>query len=173
MQPPGEDQNRVIVRCWNCRARQFLRLDHRCAKCGIRIPSADRLKPAPVRSGPDGRDLAHQVGDRLRELRNWRGLSQRQMARSMNRPRQYVSRVERGASTPSIRLLELCAQALDVKAAEIVGAIATPAPAEADPFWPELRRLLLRVSAEDRKIIADAARDMARGQYPFDDWIAV
>jgi transcriptional regulator with XRE-family HTH domain len=56
----------------------------------------------------------------LRELREARGLSQEQLANACDRDRTYVSLLERGRYSPSIRTLFQLAQALEVNASEII-----------------------------------------------------
>jgi transcriptional regulator with XRE-family HTH domain len=51
---------------------------------------------------------------RLRRLRRQRGLTQAALARKINGHVMTISRLERGANAPSIRLLQRLAKALDV-----------------------------------------------------------
>jgi transcriptional regulator with XRE-family HTH domain len=59
-------------------------------------------------------------GTRLQRLRRQRGLTQAALARKINGHVMTISRLERGANTPSIRLLQRLAKALDVPVARLV-----------------------------------------------------
>ena len=54
----------------------------------------------------------HQVGSRIRELRNARGLTQAQLAQSCGLHRTFIGSVERGERNVAILNLRLIAKAL-------------------------------------------------------------
>ncbi|HUZ04408.1 MAG TPA: helix-turn-helix transcriptional regulator, partial [Acidobacteriaceae bacterium] len=54
------------------------------------------------------------VAVRIREIRNQRSLSQRQLAAKMAVPRTYISKVENGRALPTIASLQRLATALSV-----------------------------------------------------------
>ncbi len=54
------------------------------------------------------------IGDRLRELRVWKGLSQGDLAKRTGLLRCYISRLENGHTVPSLRTLERLTRALEV-----------------------------------------------------------
>ena len=60
-------------------------------------------------------------GPRLAALRQRRGLTQAALARKINGHVMTISRLERGANTPSIRLLQRLAKALDVPITALLG----------------------------------------------------
>ncbi len=55
------------------------------------------------------------IGKRLRELREAKGLSQSDVEDRSGLPQAYVSKVENGRSTPTLQMLERWANALDVE----------------------------------------------------------
>lgn len=59
-------------------------------------------------------------GARLRELRAKRGLSQSQLAERARSNTPFISNLERGRTTPSLRMLIRLAGALDCRVADLV-----------------------------------------------------
>lgn len=70
---------------------------------------------------PDALDLA--VGRVIQEIRHEKGLSQEALSFAANRHRTYVSLIERGRYSPSVRTLWTLAEALGVKPSEIIGRV--------------------------------------------------
>lgn len=60
-------------------------------------------------------------GSFLRAQRRLANLSLREMARRTNLSNAYLSQIERGLHTPSVRVLRLVAQALDLSAETLLG----------------------------------------------------
>jgi transcriptional regulator with XRE-family HTH domain len=67
-----------------------------------------------------GSDLEIVFGQVIRELREKQGLSQEQLSFAAARHRTYVSLIERGRNSPSIRTLWLLADALGVEPSDII-----------------------------------------------------
>lgn len=59
-------------------------------------------------------------GQVLRELRHQRGLSQEALSFACGRHRTYVSLLERGLNSPSLRTLWMLAEALDVRPSTLI-----------------------------------------------------
>lgn len=59
-------------------------------------------------------------GDVLREIRLEKGLSQEQLALACDRHRTYVSLLERGKNSPSVRTLFMIAEALGVTPSSVL-----------------------------------------------------
>ena len=59
-------------------------------------------------------DLTIKFGNRIRELRKDKGLSQEDFADLCGFDRTYVSGIERGTRNPTLKALEVLANALDV-----------------------------------------------------------
>lgn len=59
----------------------------------------------------------------LRRVRHQRGLSQEALAEATDRHRTYVSLVERGRNSPSLRTLFRLASALEVHPSELIRAV--------------------------------------------------
>lgn len=78
---------------------------------------------ASRRSSGPAPTVEQAFGTVLRELRGRRGLSQEALSFACARHRTYVSLLERGKNSPSLRTIFLLADALDVTAAEIVALV--------------------------------------------------
>ena len=119
------------------------------------------------------------IGDRLRELREEKNLSQGDIEQRTGLIRCYVSRVENGHTVPAIETLEKFARALEVPMYELFyDGEEPPKPPNLskrkpsdDSLWGgsgkdarflnKLRRLLGKTAAEDRKLILGMAQKLA------------
>ena len=61
------------------------------------------------------------LGQALRKLRTERGWSQSDLALRVEMDRNYLSLIELGRSSPSVRMLMRLCKALDVHAADVLG----------------------------------------------------
>ena len=69
--------------------------------------------------------IAERVGERVRQLRHSSGLTQAALAERARLTTQAVSRVERGARTPTLETLEKLAAALGVRLGALVDTAST------------------------------------------------
>jgi len=120
-----------------------------------------------------------QIGERLRELREAKKLSQGDIEQRTGLLRCYVSRVENGHTVPAIETLEKFARALDVPmyhlmyegdkppagdpkmASESIPRKLRGAELRFDRYFRKLTRLLSKMSQNDRSLIFDMAKRMA------------
>jgi transcriptional regulator with XRE-family HTH domain len=65
-------------------------------------------------------DIRKRVGQNVKRLRTAAGLSQEQFAFEAEMHRTYVSGVERGIRNPTVTVLERMAQALKVRAQDLL-----------------------------------------------------
>ncbi|MGE3182194.1 MAG: helix-turn-helix domain-containing protein [Phycisphaerae bacterium] len=65
------------------------------------------------------RDVLKEFGDRMRELRTQRGMSQEELARRAKIDRTYIGGIERGERNVGIRNVHRIADALEVRALEL------------------------------------------------------
>src|SRR5437016_38654 len=117
------------------------------------------------------------IGERLRELRDERGLSQGDIATRTGLMRCYISRVENGYTVPALSTIEKWARALPVPLYELFRDDANDASAAipADPkkaaaalaqsradarFWARFRRLLTNTGEKERQLLLAVARQM-------------
>src|SRR6266481_6217744 len=119
------------------------------------------------------------VGDRLRELREAKKLSQGDIEKRTGLLRCYISRVENGHTVPAIETLEKMARALELPLYHLMydGDKAPEAPiasnGDRSPKWglggrearyfQKLRRQVSKMNATDRKLLLHMVQKMARG----------
>jgi transcriptional regulator with XRE-family HTH domain len=109
------------------------------------------------------------IGKRLQELREAEGLSQKDVEYRSGLPRTHVSLIENGHSSPTLRVLERWANALDVELYELFfvgeGQAEAPMLPERTQVGPEERTLLGlfgQMPPEDRAMVISLAREMVK-----------
>ena len=80
-----------------------------------RIEMAKRRRQVQPRSGPE-----RAFGEALREIRKSRGISQMDLFMESGIDRTYISAVERGIQSPTIRMIVRFAKCLKVRPSELV-----------------------------------------------------
>ena len=60
------------------------------------------------------KSLNKKLGERLKKLRQEKGMSQGDIARKLGVHRSYISRIERGVRNPTVKNVERIAEALGV-----------------------------------------------------------
>ena len=118
--PSNPLDSRKHVKCTNCLLVQFVPTDNLCRRCSWPLNRlAAPQMPAPPLDTSSAKALVARVGSILRSSRKERSLSQEQLARSMGVKRSYVSRIERGSSSPSLYSLLRAVSALGMDLAEL------------------------------------------------------
>ncbi len=120
------------------------------------------------------------IGDRLRELREEKKLSQGDVEKRTGLLRCYISRVENGHTVPAVETLEKMARAFQVPLYQLFYEGEEPpnvptllkqkssdeggwgSSGKEARFLSKLRRLLGKSSEEDRKLVMYMAQKMAR-----------
>jgi len=77
--------------------------------------NGDMAGRPPLTDAPD-------FGKRLAAARKAKGLSQAAFAKTLNTTRSNIAYYERKASNPTVEFIHRCAAALDISAAELIGA---------------------------------------------------
>ena len=121
------------------------------------------------------------IGERLRELREEKKLSQGDIEKRTGLLRCYISRVENGHTVPAVETLEKMARALEVPLYQLMynGDEPPEAPTafasngDGSQKWgsqgrdarylQKLRRLLAKMNADDRKLLLHMTQKMAHG----------
>ena len=117
-----------------------------------------------------------QIGDKLRELRLAKNLSQGDIQKRTGLFRCYTSRVEHGHTVPSIETLEKYAHALEIPLyrlftdEETVKVSKLRQPKDDSSSWgtkereafQTLAKALARMDEQDRKLVLSMAQGMAR-----------
>jgi transcriptional regulator with XRE-family HTH domain len=120
------------------------------------------------------------IGDRLREMREERKLSQGDIEKRTGLLRCYVSRVENGHTVPAIETLEKLARAMEIPMYQLFydgeeppklpnlpkrnssDDIAWGSSGKDARYLGKLRRLLAKTEDEDRKLILYLTQKMAK-----------
>jgi transcriptional regulator with XRE-family HTH domain len=120
------------------------------------------------------------IGERLRQLREEKKLSQREIEERSGLLRAYLSRVENGHTIPTVETLQKWAKALEVPMYLLFYEGDQPPEPSTLRVWPppdentwgssgedaavlkQLRRLLRKIGEPNRKIILQIAGKMAR-----------
>jgi transcriptional regulator with XRE-family HTH domain len=118
------------------------------------------------------------IGNRLKELRESKELSQGDIEKRTGLLRCYISRVENGHTVPAIETLEKMARALEVPMyrlfhdGEVGASIHKLTPAKDDEwgsrgkqadYLSRSRRLLAKMKLDDQKLLLHMAQKVARG----------
>jgi len=117
------------------------------------------------------------IGNRLKEMRESKNLSQGDIEKRSGLLRCYISRVENGHTVPSVETLEKMARALEEPMYRLFYDGEAPASlrrlkppkgdefgskgAEAD-YLSKLRRLLAKMEPDDQKLVLHMAQKVAR-----------
>ena len=106
--------DREVIRCKTCGLVQYRTRSENCRRC-LRLlpPKIEFLNPNPREKWPN-HVMVEKVGQRLRQLRESRGMTQSQLQARSRVSRSYLSRIESGQMTPSLGTLEKISEALGV-----------------------------------------------------------
>ena len=120
------------------------------------------------------------IGDRLRELRKRKNLSQAEIAKRSGLVGSYISRIENSHTVPAIETLEKFARALEVPMYQlfydgeepsklrtilkrkVAGEIAWGSSGKEARFLHKFRRLMGRIKERDRRLLMLMAQNMAK-----------
>jgi transcriptional regulator with XRE-family HTH domain len=121
-----QDQDREVIRCKVCGLVQFRTRAGNCRRC-VRLlpPKVEFLIPPPAPQDLPGddrqlfekwpnRETVENIGQRIRQLRESRTMTQSQLQARSRVSRSYLSRIESGQMTPSLGTLEKISEALGV-----------------------------------------------------------
>src|ERR1035437_3673380 len=120
------DLDREVIRCKTCGLVQYRTRTGNCRRC-LRLlpPKVEFLIPPPEPQELPGddrqlfekwpnRDTVENIGQRIRQLRESRGMTQSQLQARSRVSRSYLSRIETGQMTPRLGTLEKISEALGV-----------------------------------------------------------
>ena len=118
--------DREVIRCQVCGLVQYRTRTGNCRRC-LRLlpPKVTFVIPTPSPTDLPGddrqlfenwpnRETVENIGQRIRQLRESRGMTQSQLQARSRVSRSYLSRIESGQMTPSLGTLEKIAEALGV-----------------------------------------------------------
>jgi transcriptional regulator with XRE-family HTH domain len=120
------ETEREVLRCQVCGLVQYRTRTDNCRRC-LRMlpPKVTFVIPTPSAQDLPGddrqlfenwpnRETVENIGQRIRQLRESRGMTQSQLQARSRVSRSYLSRIESGQMTPSLGTLEKIAEALGV-----------------------------------------------------------
>ncbi len=147
------DIDREVVRCGVCGLVQYRTKTDNCRRCVRLLPSRVTFvipTPSPqevareTQAGEDwpNRETVENNGQRIRQLRESRGMTQSQLQAKSRVSRSYLSRIESGQMTPSLGTLEKIAEALGVGLNRFFVPESTGQTLLEDPFIQGLRPFL-------------------------------
>lgn len=91
------------------------------------------------------------IGDRLRDIREMKNLSQKEVERRSGLLRSYLSRVENGHTVPSLETLAKIAEAMEISLADFFPGADTPQDRETKKMLGELSEEEIRFLADIKK----------------------
>jgi transcriptional regulator with XRE-family HTH domain len=152
--------DREVVRCGVCGLVQYLTRSGNCRRC-LRLlpPKVDLMMPPPppmelpgddrqlFESWPN-RETVENIGQRIRQLRESRGMTQSQLQARSRVSRSYLSRIESGQMTPSLGTLEKISEALGVGLNRFFVPQSNGEALMEDPFIQGLRPFLRQLNWE-------------------------
>jgi transcriptional regulator with XRE-family HTH domain len=117
--------DREVIRCKTCALVQYKTRTGNCRRCLRVLPQRlEFLIPPPAPPEETGAELQQElranqetvenIGQRIRQLRESRAMTQSQLQSSSKVSRSYLSRIESGQMTPSLGTLEKISEALSV-----------------------------------------------------------
>ena len=164
--------SREVLRCDHCSLVQFSTSNLLCRRCHkpLEVEEPEPIAPSAVEvmgvRVPGSR--SSKVAVRLREIRNARHLSQRQLAARLDVPRTYISKIENGRAMPTLSSLLRRAAALAVPMCEMVHDVRYEREREIatmmeDPFLAELGQWASGLDPLHRAMVLSHIREMATG----------
>ncbi len=152
--------DREVVRCKVCGLVQYLTKSGNCRRCLRALPPKIEfmMPPPPPQELPGddrqlfehwpNRETVENIGQRIRQLRESRGMTQSQLQARSRVSRSYLSRIESGQMTPSLGTLEKIAEALGVGLNRFFVPQSNGEALMEDPFIQGLRPYLRQLDGE-------------------------
>lgn len=175
------EMDREVIRCKVCGLVQYRTRTDNCRRC-LRMlpPKVQFLIPPPTAQELPGDDrqlfeqwpnnqTVENIGQRIRQLRESRGMTQSQLQARSRVSRSYLSRIESGQMTPSLGTLEKISEALGVGLNRFFIPESTGETLMEDPFiqglrpflrqldWEQWQSILRRLQVIGEHVTADSA----------------
>jgi len=158
--PLNVESDRDVIRCITCGMVQYRTRNGNCRRClHLLTPKTQFLIPPPALQELPGddrqlsekwpnRETVENIGPRIRQLRESRGMTQSQLQVRSRVSRSYLSRIESGQMTPSLGTLEKLSEAFGVGLNRFFVAEANGEALLEDPFIQGLRPFLRQLDWE-------------------------
>jgi transcriptional regulator with XRE-family HTH domain/ribosomal protein L37E len=152
--------DREVIRCKTCGLVQYRTRAENCRRCLYLLPPKMEClipPPEPRELSGDDRQLfgkwpngetVENIGQRIRQLRESRGMTPSQFQAHSRVSRSYLSRIESGQMTPSIGTLEKMSEALGIGLNRFFVPETSGEALLEDPFIQELRPFLRQLDSE-------------------------
>jgi transcriptional regulator with XRE-family HTH domain len=119
------EMDREVIRCKTCGLVQYRTRTGNCRRCvralpqrlEFLIPPSPPLEEAAAEPAAErfvNQETVENIGQRIRQLRESRAMTQSQLQSRSKVSRSYLSRIESGQMTPSLGTLEKISEALNV-----------------------------------------------------------
>ncbi len=119
------EMDREVIRCKTCGLVQYRTRTGNCRRCvralpqrlEFMIPTTEAVEEAaaePTQEMHANQETVENIGQRIRQLRESRSMTQSQLQSRSKVSRSYLSRIESGQMTPSLGTLEKISEALSV-----------------------------------------------------------
>jgi transcriptional regulator with XRE-family HTH domain len=156
----ANESERDVVRCKVCGLVQYRTRTGGCRRCLRTLPPPmEVLLPPPAAQDLPGddrqlfdqwqnQDTVTNIGQRIRQLRESRGMTQSQLQARSRVSRSYLSRIESGQMTPSLGTLEKISEALGVGLSRFFVPQSNGEALMEDPFIQGLRPFLRQLDGE-------------------------
>jgi transcriptional regulator with XRE-family HTH domain len=152
--PVKVETDRDVIRCITCGMVQYRTRNGNCRRCihvltprieSLILPPASQELPGDLRQPLEkwpNHEMVKNIGQRVRQLRESRGMSQSQLQARSRVSRSYLSRIECGQMTPSLRTLEKISETFGIGLNRFFIPEANGEALLEDPFIQELRPFL-------------------------------
>lgn len=153
------EMDREVIRCKTCGLVQYRTRTGNCRRCvralpqrmEFLIPEAAAPEEAVAEVNTDkfaNQQTVENIGQRIRQLRESRSMTQSQLQSRSKVSRSYLSRIESGQMTPSLGTLEKISEALGVGLNRFFVPESTGETLLEDPFIQGLRPFLRQLDWE-------------------------
>ena len=158
--PVKIQSDRDVIRCITCGMVQYRTRNGNCRRClHLLTPKIEFLIPPPALQellGDDRKpfkkwpnhEIVENIGQRIRQLRESRGMTQTQLQTCSRVSRSYLSRIESGQMTPSLGTLEKISEPLGIGLKRFFVPETNGETLLEDPFIQELRPFLRQLDWE-------------------------
>jgi transcriptional regulator with XRE-family HTH domain len=154
------DLDRKVIRCKTCGLVQYRTSVENCRRClRLLTPKIEFLIPPPELRELLGEDrqpfekwpnhvMVENIGQRLRQLRESRGMTQRQLQAGSRVSSSWLSRIENRQNTPSLGTLEKISEVFGIGLNRLFVPETNGETLLEDPFIQELRPFLRQLDWE-------------------------
>src|ERR1039458_2123790 len=158
--PVKIENDRDVIRCITCGMVQYRTRNGNCRRClHLLTPKVEfRIPPPETQELPEddrqpfekwpNRETVENIGQRIRQLRESRRMTQSQLQARSLVSRSYLSRIESGQMTPSLGTLEKLSEALGIGLTNFFVFESNGEALLEDPFIQGLRPFLRQLDWE-------------------------